>query len=620
VSALAGCLDFARASVSEPFVNGLVASAAGPFDDVQASWRSGPVGFAYRTSRGAPLAAQSFVDDATGCAVLFEGRLDNTAELRSALGPDAPPAGAGAAQHVLAAHLRWGADHLERLRGDFALAVWDPRDESLLLARDPFGAKRLCYAQAGDRLVFASTPEQLLRGADVPADVDEDVLLWYLYGASPAPEGRTFFAHIASLAGGHRLVARAGRVDVERWWHWPSDPPDHLVSGLEAVEEFRAVFTDAVRTRMPEDERVAVFLSGGLDSGAVAAVAGTLAGKQATSDVLLYSLVFDDLTALDERRYSAAVAEATPFEHTLVPADELWTLAHLEQWLPHFSEPFMGASDAAVHALLARSRDAGVARVLFGHGGDHIATGSSRYLADWLLRGRLTGVLREARAQAARGQGSVARRVAAGALYPLAPAAAQRAVERRHGFPRREWIPSGLGERHGADRPTQIHTGPKAWWHDLRAGLAGFGQLPIAGYDGMLRSFGLEHGNPFLDVRLAQLVLRTAPEALYRDGTTKAILRDALRDVLPPLVRDRPDKAVMTPLLHRGLRERRRPFVEALLFDSELERRGYVVGPAWREMAQGYLAGDDALAAQCWISLTAELWLRVLEGRVPEVA
>ena len=370
---------------------------------------------------------------------------------------------------------------------------------------------------------------------------------------------------------------------------------------------------------MPEGERVAVFLSGGLDSGAVAAVAGRVAEEEASADVLLYSLVFDDLTALDERRYSAAVAEATPFEHTLVPADELWTLAHLDQWLPHFSEPFMGASDAAIHDCSAAPGTPEPTGSCSGHGGDHIATGSPRYLADWLLHGRVGGVLREARAQAARGQGSLARRLAAGALFPLAPAAVQRAVERRHGFPRRDWIPPGLGERHGADRPTQIRTGPKAWWHDLRAGIAGFGQLPIGGYDGMLRSFGLQHGNPFLDVRLAQLVLRTAPDALYRDGTTKAILRDALRDVLPPLVRDRPDKAIMTPLLHRGLRERRRPFVEALLADSELERRGYVVGPAWREMAQSYLAGDDTLAAQCWISLTAELWLRVLEGRVPEV-
>ena len=369
---------------------------------------------------------------------------------------------------------------------------------------------------------------------------------------------------------------------------------------------------------MPAGERVAIFLSGGLDSGAVAAVASRVAGE-ASSDVLLYSLVFDDLTAMDERGYAAAVAEATPFEHTLVPADELWTLAHLDHWLPHFSEPFMGASDAAIHDLLGRARDAGATRVLFGHGGDHVVTGSARYLADWLLHGRFGSVLREARAQAARGHGSVARRLAIGALFPLAPAGVQRAMERRHGFPRREWIPPGLGERHGADRPTQIHTGPKAWWHDLRASIAGFGQLPIAGYDGMLRAFGLQHGNPFLDVRLAQLVLRTAPEALYRDGTTKAILRDALHDVLPPLVRDRPDKAIMTPLLHRGLRERRRSFVEALLADSELERRGYVVGPAWREMAQSYLAGDDTLAAQCWLSLTAELWLRVLEGRVPEV-
>jgi asparagine synthase (glutamine-hydrolysing) len=517
---------------------------------------------------------------------------------------------------VLAAHLRWGAGLVDHLRGDFALAVWDPRDETLVLARDPFGAKRLSYSQDGERLLFAATPDELLQDGGIAAEPDEDVLLWYLYGASPAPEGRTFFANVASLPGGYRLVARRGVVEVERYWHWPSEPPDRFTPAGEAVEEFRALFMDAVRSRMPAGERVGILLSGGVDSGSVAAAAGHLAPG---ADVRLYSLVFDDFQAMDERRYSQAVAQATGFTHTLVLADELWTLAHLDSWLPHLAEPFMGASDAAVHELLDRARGDGVDRVLFGHGGDHIATGSPRYLADWLAHGRLAGVLREARAQAARGLGSVPRRLATTALFPFAPEGVQRAFERRHGFPSRDWIPPGLGALHGADRPTQIHVGPKAWWHDLRAGIAGFGQLPIGGYDGMLRTFGLDHGNPFLDVRLAQLTLRAAPEALYRNGQTKVILREALHDVLPPLVRDRPDKAVMTPLLHRGLRERRRAFVEALLVDAELERRDYVVGPAWREMVGRYLAGDDALTGQCWVSLTAELWLRSLEGRVPEV-
>jgi asparagine synthase (glutamine-hydrolysing) len=591
VSALAGCLDFARASVSEPFVHGPVASAAGPFD---------------------------VLDRPSGCSVAFDGRLDNAEELRAALGAEAPHAAAKDAEHAVAAYLRWGADCVRHLRGDFALALWDPRDQTLLLARDPFGAKRLVYARDGERLLFASAPEQLLGTEGVSADVDEDVLLWYLYGASPAPEGRTFFRDVAMLPGAHRLVARGGTVEVGRYFDWPDTPPQELVERADAVEEFRALFFDAVRARMPAGERIGILLSGGLDSGAVAAVAGRVA--ESRRDVRLYSLVFDDLTGLDERRYSEAVAATTGFEHVLVPADELWTLAHLDSWLPHISEPFMGASDAAIHALLGRARADGVDRVLFGHGGDHVATGSSRYLADWLVHGRLRAVLREARAQAARGQASLARRLAATALFPLTFEGVQRAVERRHGFPARDWVPPGLGAKHGADRPTQIHTGPKAWWQDLRAGIAGFGQLPIAGYDSMLRSFGLEHGNPFLDVRLAQLTLRAAPDALYREGQTKVILREALHDVLPPLVRDRPDKAVMTPLLHRGLRERRRPFVEALLVDAELERRGYAVGPAWRSMVQRYLAGDDTLTAQCWISLTAELWLRSLEGRVPAVA
>lgn len=542
------------------------------------------------------------VDDATGCAVVVEGRLDSPS---------------GGAAGVLAAYLRWGEGLAQHLRGEFAIAIWDPREQMLLLLRDPFGVKHLYFARAGDRLVFTSTPQQLLSGAGISAEVSEDVLLWYLYGGSPAPERRTFYERIGLLPGGHRLRAKAGVVEVSRYWDWPAHPPQDVLETPDAIASFRSEFKEAVRARMPRDERIAVFLSGGLDSGAVAAVAGEVRGHDASRDVALYSLVFDELTALDERTYSAAVAGHASLDQTLVPADDHWALAHLERWLPHFVEPFMGASDAALHALMDRARQDGADRILFGHGGDHLVTGSPRYLADWLLRGRLAGVIGQVRGQVAAGHGSFGRRFAVSALLPLAPPGVQRFLEHRNAFPRRKWIPAGLAGAHGVDRPGPTYTGPKAWWYALRDGFAGFGQLPLSAHDGMLRSFGLEHGNPFLDVRLVELVLRVRPEALYRDGMTKMLLRDALGDTLPATLRQRRDKTIMSALLHRGLRERRRDFVHALVADSELERRGYVVPGPWKEMVGEYLAGNDALAAQCWISLTAELWLRNLEGRVP---
>jgi asparagine synthase (glutamine-hydrolysing) len=133
----------------------------------------------------------------------------------------------------------------------------------------------------------------------------------------------------------------------------------------------------------------------------------------------------------------------------------------------------------------------------------------------------------------------------------------------------------------------------------------------------MGRRFGLEPRNPLLDVRLVQFVLRTPPHAFQRDGVPKWLLRQSLHDVLPPLVRDRSDKGSFAPLGSHGLRQRR-TFVEALLLDSELERRGYVRPEAWGHAIRSLL--DDAEAPvpwAAWRSLTLEMWLRAGEKRLP---
>jgi asparagine synthase (glutamine-hydrolysing) len=137
----------------------------------------------------------------------------------------------------------------------------------------------------------------------------------------------------------------------------------------------------------------------------------------------------------------------------------------------------------------------------------------------------------------------------------------------------------------------------------------------------MGRRFGLEVRNPLTDVRLVEFALRAPPDAFYRDGVTKWLLRQSLRDVLPPPVRDRTDKASFAPLSAHGL-QRRRAFVEALLDDAELGRRAYVRPEPWARAIRGYLeaGASEPLSWAAWRSLTLEMWLRAREGRLPALA
>jgi asparagine synthase (glutamine-hydrolysing) len=548
----------------------------------------------------------------TGCAVVFDGRLDNRAELGASLRASA--GSADDAEVVADAYVRWGERTPDRLVGDYAFAVWDPRARALFVARDPIGARPMFWAHHDGRVVFASTVAQVL--ACVPRDVDETTFLWYLYGAYPPPRQRTFHEHVHWLPGGHALVVRDGRPRVTRFWHWPEEPPETRLDAAAAVDEFRALFEQAVDARLAEDHRTGIFVSGGLDSSSVAVMAGDLARRTEDRDIQLYSMVFDELPS-DERQYSGAVAKRAGLPHHLLPADECWTLANLESWLPMFTEPAIGASVAALHMMMARARDDGVRTVLWGHGADHLLTGSPRSMAALLVAGRLRAVHDQVKSQVETRGGPYARRLLASAVLPLVPTAGQRLLMGRVALPPRAWIAEEMRARFGGDGTPPIYAGADSWWYQLRDGLAGYGQVPLSGYETMLRSFGLDYAGPFLDLRLVDLVLRVPGDLLYRDGRTKVLLRRAMHDLLPPLVRDRTDKANFTPLVERGLRERRRGLVTTLLDDSELERRGYILSEPWKRMVHRYLDGDNALATQCWITLTAELWLRAQEGRVP---
>jgi asparagine synthase (glutamine-hydrolysing) len=256
-----------------------------------------------------------------------------------------------------------------------------------------------------------------------------------------------------------------------------------------------------------------------------------------------------------------------------------------------------------------------------GHGGDHLLTGSARYSADLLLQGRWRTLREQVSTRARLTNRSFPSVFLTDALAPLAPEGMKRLLRRRPRSPvLKTWMPADLQSPNRPDRRSRGFSGRNAWWYELRSQWDRFGQDPNQAYlDRTLRLFGMELRQPFLDVRLVNFVLRAPPEAVYRNGTTKMLLRDALRNSLPPLVRDRRHRTGVSPLIESGLRQHRRVFVEALLEDSELERRGYVLPGPWKSAVQTFLQGDNRGFWSYWHSLTLEMWLRVQVGRLPEL-
>ena len=182
---------------------------------------------------------------------------------------------------LLAAYARWGEQCLGRLRGMFAFAVWDEREQSLFLARDPFGIKPLYYRQDGARLLFASELNALCAAGVFAAEVDplsvSDYLAWF---AVPAP--RTIYRDTFSLRPGECATYRAGRLDIRPAWRFHTIPHGSkpCATREDFIRELRTRFDDSIRAHLVADVPVGAFLSGGLDS---AVVVGLMA-RRATRD------------------------------------------------------------------------------------------------------------------------------------------------------------------------------------------------------------------------------------------------------------------------------------------------------------------------------------------------
>ena len=274
--------------------------------------------------------------------------------------------------------------------------------------------------------------------------------------------------------------------------------------------------------------------------------------------------------------------------------------------------------DGLSYRALQAIRDDGVRALLTGSGGDVLFMGSARYFATWLLEGRWALLRDQLRRKRETGRFGYTYQFAAWALYPLMPAAVQREVRRRrYGLsPLERWMPPAVQARYREEKAALVPTGRYGWWKTVRNDVDVLARTPQTAYfDRLMRLYGLESRHPLLDRRLAEFALRAPPDVFFRDGIERWIVVEALRDLLPPVVRDRRDKAAAAPLLYYGLRERRAGFVRALLVDSELERRGYVLPGPWAHDVERFLQGADDVPL--WPSLSVELWLRHREGRLP---
>src|SRR5579884_1583547 len=365
---------------------------------------------------------------------------------------------------LLHLYLREGPAFVSRLRGMFAVALWDRRERQLLLARDRFGIKPLYYALDEGRLSFASELKALLRDPAFPREVDREALHAYLaFNSIPAP--MSIFRAARKLAPGHLLTCSPSGVRIERYARpAPAHAQATRPEPAEALAaELRERLADSVRAHLIADVPVGVLLSGGVDSSVLAALAAEASGER----VRTFSIGFRE-RSFNELDLAREVARRYDTEH-----HELVVSPRIEELLPRvvaaFDEPF--ADSSAVPTYLVSELAAGEVKVvLSGEGGDELFGGYETYSADLLARrvgpaaARLAPLVERLPSSSARVSLDyrAKRFVRAAALPPL---------ERHHGW--KEIFSASARERLLAPRWRDPHADPLAGWRARYAETAG---------------------------------------------------------------------------------------------------------------------------------------------------
>jgi asparagine synthase (glutamine-hydrolysing) len=312
--------------------------------------------------------------------VMQNGEIYNHVELRTELERIGHAFATTSDTEVIAhAYAEWGAECLHRFNGDFAIAVWDRREQELFLARDRFGVRPLFLAELAGDLCFASEVKALLRHPDAPRRLDPVGIVDTFTTWATLPD-RSAFAGIRELAPAHLLLVRPDGSRIERrWWDAQFDPAE--TSEAAYVEELEALLDDAVRIRLRADVEVATYLSGGLDSSTIAALASDRVGD----GLAAFGVGFAD-RHYDESGPQDAIARVLGVDFRRTVVDGAAIAAALPEVVELAEKPILRTAPAPLLLLSKAVRDAGLKVVLTGEGADELFAGYDIFREDKVRR------------------------------------------------------------------------------------------------------------------------------------------------------------------------------------------------------------------------------------------
>jgi asparagine synthase (glutamine-hydrolysing) len=524
--------------------------------DGSGAWRAGPVGLGHLLLYNTPESVHEHLpcrDEAADLTITARARLDNREELADALGISQPERlEMPDSSLILKAYQKWGEDCPDRLLGDWCFAIWDGRRRRLFIARDHCGNSGLYYHQNDKAFYFASSLKGLLALPEIPRKVNEfrlaQILVSWPEGGAP-----TCYREIFRLPPAHALTVGPQGIRVWQYWFLENTPHLRLASDQEYLEAFLDLYTRAVRCRLRSLRPVGVTLSGGLDSGSIAALAAREFRKEGKilptfSSVPMYKP--DGVVAPhrfgDETPFIEATSRhAGNIENIYIRAEQFSPLDGIQQGLFLHDEPGHAAANYYwLVALLHEAKSRGIGTLLTGQGGNLTVSWSGHgYLATLARTGRWHSLRKELLKVRAMQRRPVWRVFAGQVVKPLM-APYWTYCYRLFKFGQEPWanysaINPELARRlsladqmsiNGHDPTFTLRADSRA----ERCRLIGTG-ITVTGtiWQELGAGFGLEARDPAMDRRLLEFCLAIPDEQYAKDGLDRRLIRLALQGVLP---------------------------------------------------------------------------------------
>lgn len=612
---IAGILAFNGSGTDRFVIRRMTDAMAHRGPDAQNDFVEGPVALGHRRLSIIDLsdtANQPLADHSGRYWIVFNGEIYNYQEVRGKLA-DYPFATNGDTEVLLAAYIKWGADCLHYLKGMFAFAIWDKREQSLFAARDRMGVKPLYYYADDRYFLFASEIRGLMASGLVPQKINHAAVKEFLsYQSIGFP--LSIIQHIGQLEAGSCMTIQHGQISSRKYWDITHDPVNDKIAyhNKEQVQQqIRKLLRDSVERRLVSDVPIGAFLSGGIDSSAVVGLMAEVSGSAPNT----FTIGFHE-KEFDESGYAAQIARKFNTNHNQVLLHPSVFLDELTNALDAMDTP--SGDGVNTYVVSKAIRQSGLTVALSGVGGDELFAGYPFFRQYLQLRkmrkvwgftgwGRqlvaaslsLKGTNRNARVQ----QLLRAPACSIGAFYPEF---------------RRILSPVLLS------RLTRLEDGPTALERNLLSLNGSFEKYPalsqvsIAEYlgytqhtllkdtDQMSMAVSLEVREPFFDHDLVTYVLGI-PDNLKFPHTPKSLLVDALQGLLPPKVVHRKKQGFLFPW-SVWMKNELHDFCEQRL--KRMAQRDFVQGKYLMDYWVRFQKGDPAIRwMELWLFVVLEYWM-----------